>query len=93
MNRPDLKLTLLIILVVFAGCQNGSKDTTTPPDAPAKSASSSSGFDPSMTDLNRVKPGTLAPDFELEDINGRKIRLSDYRNQKYVVLVFYRGYF
>jgi hypothetical protein len=77
--------------VVFAGCQNSSKETTNPPAAPAKSASSA--YDPSLTDLNRVKPGTLAPDFELEDISGRKIKLSDFRNQKYVVLVFYRGYF
>jgi peroxiredoxin len=35
------------------------------------------------------KPGDVAPDFELRDVNGENpIRLSDFRGQKPVVLVF-----
>jgi peroxiredoxin len=34
----------------------------------------------------------LAPDFEATDIEGRKVRLSDYRGRSPVVLVFLRGF-
>ena len=44
------------------------------------------------SDLNRVKVGDQAPDFTLENIDGKPISLSDYRGKKTVVLVFYRGY-
>ncbi len=43
-------------------------------------------------DLNRVKEGTLAPDFTLEDLDGKPVTLSSFRGKKKVVLVFYRGY-
>ncbi len=36
--------------------------------------------------------GDIAPNFRLEDQNGRKITLSDARGKNPVVLVFYRGY-
>ena len=44
------------------------------------------------TDLERVKTGQPAPDFALEDANGKNISLSDFHGKKSVVLVFYRGY-
>lgn len=47
----------------------------------------------------RVPPGPTAlvvgrpaPDFTLPDATGRPVRLADYRGQKPVVLVVYRGY-
>ena len=33
-----------------------------------------------------------APDFELTDVNGKLVRLFDFRGQKNVVLVFLRGF-
>jgi len=36
--------------------------------------------------------GQLAPDFELEDTTGKSHRLSDYREQKVIVLAFLRGF-
>jgi peroxiredoxin len=36
--------------------------------------------------------GQLAPDFELEDTTGKKVRLSNYRGKKVVVLAFLRGF-
>ncbi len=50
------------------------------------------GADLSPTDLNRIKVGQPAPDFSLEDVNGKTITLSELRDKKNVVLVFYRGY-
>ncbi|MCH7569695.1 MAG: redoxin domain-containing protein [Deltaproteobacteria bacterium] len=44
------------------------------------------------TDLARVKVGDRAPDFTLENMNGKAISLSDFRGKKNVVLVFYRGH-
>lgn len=44
------------------------------------------------TDLERVKVGDRAPDFALENMDGRRISLSDFRGKKNVVLVFYRGH-
>ena len=44
------------------------------------------------TDLERVKVGQPAPDFALEDVNGKSVSLSDFRGKKSVVQVFYRGY-
>lgn len=38
-----------------------------------------------------LTPGELAPDFETDDLNGRRIRLSDFRG-KPVVLYFLRGF-
>lgn len=41
------------------------------------------------------KPITLntpAPDFQLDDFNGKPVRLSDYCGNKNIVLVFNRGF-
>jgi cytochrome oxidase Cu insertion factor (SCO1/SenC/PrrC family) len=50
------------------------------------------GADLAPTDLDRVKVGQAAPDFTLENMDGKKISLSDFRGKKNVVLVFYRGH-
>lgn len=39
-----------------------------------------------------ITPGELAPDFELEDTNGNRIRLSSFRGRKPIVLAFLRGF-
>jgi peroxiredoxin Q/BCP len=35
------------------------------------------------------KVGDYAPDFSITDVSGDKVRLSDFKGQKNVVLVFY----
>ena len=42
-----------------------------------------------MTKL--ITPGELAPDFELHDLKGNRVRLSDFRG-KPVILSFLRGF-
>ncbi len=89
-SRFELAIFLLVGLGIFPGCRSEEvKSSAQPPSA----ASPSPAYNPGFTDLNRVKAGTLAPDFQLEDMNGRTVRLSEYRGRKYVVLIFYRGYF
>ena len=36
--------------------------------------------------------GQLAPDFELEDTQGRSVRLSSFRGEKSILLAFLRGF-
>jgi len=38
-----------------------------------------------------ITPGEMAPDFELKDIDGKIVRLSDFRG-KPVLLAFLRGF-
>jgi peroxiredoxin len=42
--------------------------------------------------LQAIKENILAPDFELEDTNGRLVRLSDYHGKGPVVLALLRGF-
>lgn len=37
----------------------------------------------------QLKVGDEAPDFELSDTTGKKVKLSDFRGKKNVVLAFY----
>lgn len=71
----SLILVLVILSIVPGYAQLGPRD----------------GENLAPTDLERVKVGDTAPDFTLEDLNGKRISLSDFRNKKNVVLVFYRG--
>ena len=78
MRLKTIFLSLLVLLFIHppAFAQLGPKD----------------GTDLSPTDLQRIKVGQPAPDFTLEDVEGKSITLSDFRGKKTVVLVFYRGY-
>jgi len=40
-----------------------------------------------------LKVGDMAPDFELEDQNGKKVRLSSFRGKKNVLLAFFPAAF
>jgi cytochrome oxidase Cu insertion factor (SCO1/SenC/PrrC family) len=37
----------------------------------------------------KIKVGDIAPDFALEDQNGKKVSLKDFRGKKNVALAFY----
>ena len=41
---------------------------------------------------NKLFDGQEAPDFELSDLNGNRICLSDFRGKKVVLLAFLRGF-
>lgn len=42
--------------------------------------------------MSRVALGAPAPDFALTDLQGRTIRLSDFKGKANVLLVFNRGF-
>jgi peroxiredoxin len=44
-----------------------------------------------MSDIEIIE-SKPAPDFEITDSEGRKIKLSSYKGAKHVVLVFNRGF-
>jgi cytochrome oxidase Cu insertion factor (SCO1/SenC/PrrC family) len=71
-----IALILVLFFDPFSHAQMGPKDGAGLP----------------ATDLERVKIGDKAPDFTLENMDGKKITLTSYRGKKNVVLVFYRGY-
>ena len=50
------------------------------------------GRDLPAEDTARVRVGEAAPDFRLPSFEGEPIALSDFRGDKEVVLVFYRGH-
>ena len=50
------------------------------------------GHDLPGMDLERIMEGGSAPDFSLESYAGPVVTLSDFRGEKNVVLVFYRGH-
>lgn len=43
--------------------------------------------------MPRVELNVQAPDFTLNDFNGRSVSLSDFAGQKNVLVVFNRGFF
>jgi hypothetical protein len=92
MRKTLLLFALCSSLLALTACQGEQKEAdasslTRPLSTPSPTP------DPSRTDLNRVVPGTLAPDFSLKAMNGETYNLSSFRGQKFVLLVFYRGYF
>jgi hypothetical protein len=75
--------SLGVIVALLAACAG---------EAPQVQLGAKDGHDLPPTDLERVAVGTPAPDFSLEALSGEVLTLSDYRAEKNVVLVFYRGH-
>ncbi len=76
-------LTLVAAILAAVVIMNATR----PPELGPKD-----GEDLPPTELDRVKVGDLAPDFSLLSYSGDVITLSDYRGNRNVVLVFYRGH-
>jgi cytochrome oxidase Cu insertion factor (SCO1/SenC/PrrC family) len=84
----------LLGALLLDGCESKSASVgslTAPIASPSPTPTPT--VDPRITDLNRIKVGSEAPDFSLLDQDGKRHRLADLRGKKYVVLTFYRGFF
>ena len=88
MKRFSIAAPLLAGLSVWSlSCQRPA-----PPAANTSSANvanASGGAQQPSAPQTQLKVGDRAPDFELTDTEGQKVRLSDYRGKKNVVLAFY----
>lgn len=82
MKRLITILCLTLISLLTANVSSPAQTALGPKDG--------AGLPPA--DLNRIKAGDAAPDFRLEDQDGKAVTLSAYRDKQTVVLVFYRGY-
>jgi cytochrome oxidase Cu insertion factor (SCO1/SenC/PrrC family) len=67
------------------GANTASVSTT---NAPAGATAGAGPTQPAAPQT-QLKVGDRAPDFELTDTEGQKVRLSDYRGKRNVVLAFY----
>ncbi|MSP37267.1 MAG: redoxin domain-containing protein [Deltaproteobacteria bacterium] len=77
-----MKIPSIIAALILAGSTNLAFAQFGPKDSAPQSA----------TEIERIKVGQAAPDFTLEDSDGKAIALSELRGKKSVILVFYRGY-
>ena len=74
--------SLVVSLFAFAAVNSVQAQAIGPVD----------GHDLSATDIERVAVGDVAPDFTLPQYGGGNVTLSQFRGNKNVVLVFYRGF-
>jgi cytochrome oxidase Cu insertion factor (SCO1/SenC/PrrC family) len=77
-----MKTLILMLALMLLPVQTPVSAQTAPGDGDKQAA----------TDLDRVKVGQPAPNFTLQDSDGKSVSLADYRGKKNVVLVFYRGH-
>jgi cytochrome oxidase Cu insertion factor (SCO1/SenC/PrrC family) len=93
MSRSYL-ISLLVVGLSLCGlsCQK-SEQATGDRAANNASAGAQAGASPQQQQPSapqtHLKVGDRAPDFELTDTEGQKVRLDDYRGKKNVVLAFY----
>jgi peroxiredoxin Q/BCP len=81
MIRKFLSSMLLLALSVTACAQQ----QTQPAAPPAKAQATA----PPAAPKTHLKVGDPAPDFTLSNTKGEKVKLSDFRGKKNVVLAFY----
>ena len=84
MTRKFLSLALLGALAATACAQRPQGQTAAAPaDQKAQTAA------PPAVPKTHLKVGDPAPDFTLTNTKGEKVKLSDFRGKKGVVLAFY----
>jgi len=91
MKRFSTAVPLLLGLSLCAlTCQRATRPggDSAGANAPAGAQTNSAAQQPSAPQT-QLKVGDRAPDFELTDTEGQKVKLSDFRGKKNVVLAFY----
>src|SRR5918998_805012 len=94
MKRSSVMATLVAGLALcVAACQKagqapGNTAGAGSTNSPAGAQSGAAPQQPAAPQTH-LKVGDRAPDFELTDTEGQKVRLSDFKGKKNVVLAFY----
>ena len=88
-----MALIISVLSLFSLTCQksaqpSGGSSVSNSNNSPANAQANSSPQQPSAPQT-QLKPGDRAPDFELTDTEGQKVRLSDFKGKKNVVLAFY----
>ena len=78
-----MKTLILMFALMLLLVQTPVSAQTAPKDGDKQAA----------TDLDRIKVGQPAPDFTLEDSDGKNVSLADYRGKKNVVVAFFPAAF
>jgi cytochrome oxidase Cu insertion factor (SCO1/SenC/PrrC family) len=95
MKRLSIAAPLVVGLSVCAlSCQRAAQPAADTAGAKATSANATNapagaGSQQPSAPVTHLKVGDRAPDFELTDTEGQKVKLSDFRGKKNVVLAFY----
>ncbi|MDX6271966.1 MAG: mycoredoxin-dependent peroxiredoxin [Acidobacteriota bacterium] len=84
MTRKFLSFALLVALAV-AACAQQPQTTPAPSAQKAQTATTA----PPAAPKTHLKVGDPAPDFTLSNTKGEKVKLSDFKGKKNVVLAFY----
>lgn len=87
MSRKFLSFALLGALATTACGQQPQKPSAAP--AQAQTAPPNAQTAPPAAPKTHLKVGDPAPDFTLSNTKGEKVKLSDFRGKKNVVLAFY----
>lgn len=83
--HPFRSLLLALGAMALTSCTGGEP-------APERPLGPADGHDLPAQDLERIQVGEPAPDFTLASLDQGPVTLSDFRGEKEVVLVFYRGH-
>jgi peroxiredoxin Q/BCP len=83
MSRKFLSFALLVALAVTACAQQPQTQPAAPAAPKAQTAA------PPAAPKTHLKVGDPAPDFTLSNTKGERVKLSDFRGKKNVVLAFY----
>ena len=70
-------------------CRKAEQPGGAPGSNTANAAQAAASPQQPSAPVTHLKVGDRAPDFELTDTEGQKVRLSDFRGKKNVVLAFY----
>ena len=94
MRKRDALWLLVAGVVGGGGCGGGDETTMDAAMEPPREVAMGpvAGHDLPPTDLERVQVGQPAPDFTAASLAGTPITLSQFRGEKNVNLVFYRGH-
>jgi cytochrome oxidase Cu insertion factor (SCO1/SenC/PrrC family) len=90
MKRSSAMAAMIIGLSLSClTCQKSGQSSGANAANSSAGAQANSAAQPPAAPQTQLKVGDRAPDFELTDTEGQKVKLSDYRGKKNVVLAFY----